>query len=64
MESLTLSIKTRSAVTLGEQSVTEGGIRKRDVYIQEYDSTIQKLEQVTGGLLKIKSWREIYQIIK
>jgi hypothetical protein len=51
-------------VTLGEQSATEGGIRKRDVYIQEYDSTIQKLEQMTGGLLKIKSWREIYKIIK
>jgi hypothetical protein len=64
VESLTLSIKTRSAVTLGEQSATESGTRKRDVYIQEYDSTIQKLEQVTGGLLKIKSWREIYQIIK
>ena len=64
VESLTLSIKTRSAVTLGEQSATESGIRKRDVYIQEYDSTIQKLEQVTGGLLKIRSWREIYRIIK
>jgi hypothetical protein len=64
VESLDLSIKTRSAVTLGEKSQTETGTRKRDVYIQEYDSTIQKLEQVTGGLLKVKSWREIYQIIK
>lgn len=64
VESLTLSIKTRSAVSLGEQSVTEGNIAKRDVYIQEYDSTIQKLEQPTGGLLKVKSWREIYKIIK
>jgi hypothetical protein len=64
VESLNLSIKTRSAVTLGEQSATESGIRKRDVYIQEYDSTIQKLEQVTGGLLKVKAWREIYKIIK
>ncbi|MBN1222476.1 MAG: VCBS repeat-containing protein [Candidatus Aminicenantes bacterium] len=64
VESLNLSIKTRSAVTLGEESQTESGIKKRDVYIQEYDSTIQKLEQITGGLLKVKSWREIYQIIK
>jgi len=64
VESLNLSIKTRSAVTLGEKSQTDSGTRKRDVYIQEYDSTIQKLEQVTGGLLKVKSWREIYQIIK
>jgi len=64
VESLNLSIKTRSAVTLGEQSQTDTGTRKRDVYIQEYDSTIQKLEQVTGGLLKVKSWREVYQVIK
>lgn len=64
VESLTLSIKTRSAVTLGEQGATQSGTRKRDVYIQEYDSTIQKLEQPTGGLVKVKSWREIYQIIK
>jgi hypothetical protein len=64
VESLDLSIKTRSAVTLGERSTTDTGTRKRDVYIQEYDSTIQKLEQVTGGLLKVKSWREIYKIIK
>jgi Tfp pilus tip-associated adhesin PilY1 len=64
VENLSLSIKTRSAVTLGEQGQTESGIKKREVYIQEYNSTIQKLEQVTGGLLKVKSWREIYQIIK
>jgi Tfp pilus tip-associated adhesin PilY1 len=64
VESLNLAIKTRSAVTLGEQERTSSGVRKREVYIQEYDSTIQKLEQVIGGLLKIKSWREVYKIIR
>jgi hypothetical protein len=63
-ESLGLTIKTRAAVTMGERERTEGGVRKREVYIQEYDSTIQKLEQTVGALLKIKSWREIYKIIK
>jgi hypothetical protein len=63
-ESLDLAIKTRSAVTLGEQQTTTTGVRKREVYIQEYDSTVQKLEQLTGGIIKIKSWREIYKIIK
>lgn len=62
-ESLQLEIKTRSAVTLGESS-RAGGARKREVYIQEYDSTIQRLEQKVGAILKIKSWREIYKIIK
>jgi len=64
VESLNLAIKTRSAVTIGEQQSTETGLRKREVYIQEYNSTVQKLEQTTGGLIKIKSWREIYKIIK
>jgi PilY1 beta-propeller domain/FG-GAP-like repeat len=64
MESLDLSIKTRSAVTIGEQQSTETGLRKREVYIQEYNSTVQKLEQTTGGLIRITSWREIYKIIK
>lgn len=63
-ESLGLTIKTRAAVTMGERERTEGGTRKREVYIQEYDSTIQKLEQTVGALLKIKTWREIYKIIK
>jgi len=63
IESLNLEIKTKAAVTLGE-SERVGGIRKREVYIQEYDSTIQKLEQPAGALLKVKSWREIYKIIK
>jgi hypothetical protein len=64
MESLNLAIKTRSAVTIGEQEITEGGVRKRDVYIQEYNSTIQRLEQLSGGVLKVKSWREVYKVFK
>jgi len=64
MESLDLAIKTRSAVTLGEQETTTTGVKKRDVYIQEYNSTIQRLEQLTGGVLKVKSWREVYKIYK
>jgi hypothetical protein len=64
LESLDLAIKTRSAVTLGETQTTAGGAQKREIYIQEYDSTVQKLEQLTGGLLKIKSWREVYKVFK
>jgi hypothetical protein len=64
MESLNLAIKTRSAVTLGEKETTAGGLEKREVYIQEYNSTVQKLEQLTGGLLKVKSWREVYKVFK
>jgi hypothetical protein len=64
MESLDLAIKTRSAVTLGETQTTTAGAKKREVYIQEYDSTVQKLEQLTGGVIKITSWREVYKIIK
>jgi Tfp pilus tip-associated adhesin PilY1 len=64
IEALNLAIKTRSAVTVGEQQTTETGVRKREIYIQEYNSTVQKLEQATGGLLKVKSWREIYKVIK
>jgi len=66
VESLNLLSKTRSAVTLGdtEKLTNEGGIRKREVYIQEYDSSIQKLEQPVGATLTVKSWREIYKIIK
>ncbi|MFC2170015.1 pilus assembly protein, partial [Acidobacteriota bacterium] len=63
LESLDLAIKTRSAVTVGDQERTESGVRKREIYIQEYDSTIQRLEQITGGLLKVRSWREIVRII-
>ncbi len=63
-ESLDLAIKTKAAVTIGERERAPGGTRKREIYIQEYDSTIQKLEQAGSALLKIKSWREIYRIIK
>ena len=62
-ESIQLTSKARRAVTLGERS-TSGGSNKREVYIQEYDSRIQRLEQGTGSFLKIRSWREIYKIIR
>jgi len=61
---LDLLSKSRSAVTLGGTERTVGSVRKKEVYIQEYDSTIQKLEQPVGGNLAVKSWREIYKIIK
>jgi hypothetical protein len=64
LESMALEIKTRSAVTLGEQRRDESGGRRQDVYIQEYDSTIQKLEQPVSSVLSIKSWREVYKIIR
>jgi len=64
VESLELSIKTRAAVTLGERQRTSEGTRKREVYIQQYDSTIQKLEQFAIALLKVRSWREIFRIIR
>jgi hypothetical protein len=63
-ESLNLAIKTRAAVTLGERGRTEGGSRKREVYIQEYDSTLQRLEQGVVSLLKVQSIREIYRVIR
>jgi len=63
-ESLDLAIKTRAAVTFGERERTADGTRKREVYIQEYDSTIQKLEQAIGAILKIKTWREVYRVIR
>jgi len=64
-ESLNLAIKTRAAVTLGERDrTTPSGTRKREVYIQEYDSTLQRLEQGVISLLKVKSIREIYRVIR
>jgi hypothetical protein len=63
VEFMGLEIKTRAAVTIGETTQAEG-IRKKEVYIQEYDSTLQKLEQPAGPMLRIKSWREIFKIIK
>jgi len=63
-ESLDLEIKTRSSVSLGERRTQEGGGRKQEVYIQEYNSTIQKLELYASSVLRVKSWREIYKVIK
>ncbi|MGQ9470307.1 MAG: PilC/PilY family type IV pilus protein [Candidatus Aminicenantales bacterium] len=63
IEYFTLASKARTAVTLGERQ-RAGGLVKRDIYVQEYDSTIEKLEQPVGALLRIKSWREIYRIIR
>jgi hypothetical protein len=63
LQSLDLASKTRSAVTMGDTARVNGD-RKRDVYIQEYDSTIQKLEQPVGAVLTIKSWREVYKVIR
>ncbi|MGB9836325.1 MAG: PilC/PilY family type IV pilus protein [Candidatus Saccharicenans sp.] len=60
---LALASKARTAVTVGERQRV-GGTYKQDVYIQEYDSTIEKLEQPVGALLRIKSWREVYQVIR
>jgi hypothetical protein len=62
-ESMTLISKARRAVTLGERSATAGAA-KRSVYIQEYNSALERLEQPVGALLKIKSWREIYKIFR
>jgi hypothetical protein len=60
---LQLASKARTAVTVGERQ-RAGGTYKQDVYVQEYNSTIEKLEQPVGSLLRIKSWREIYQVIR
>jgi hypothetical protein len=62
-ESYQLASKARRAVTIGERQKVPGSY-KREVYIQEYDSTIERLEQPIGSLLKILSWREIYKIYK
>jgi hypothetical protein len=63
LQSLDLASKTRSAVALGDTDRVDG-TRKREVYIQEYDSTVQKLEQPVGAVLTIKSWREMYKVIR
>ena len=62
-EYLDLMSKARRAVTIGEAERVAGRVSKREVYVQEYDSTLQKLEQPIGSLMRIKSWREIYRII-
>lgn len=63
LQNLDLASKTRAAVTLGDSTRVNGN-RKREVYIQEYDSTIQKLEQPIGAALTVKSWREVYKVIR
>jgi hypothetical protein len=55
--------KARRAVTVGEAQTIGGRTSKREIYVQEYDSTIEMLEQPIGSLLRIKSWREVYRII-
>jgi len=64
MESLQLASKARKAVTVGELQAGGGSSSKKEVYIQEYDSTIERLEQPVGSLLRVVSWREIYKIIR
>jgi len=62
-EYLQLVSKARQAVTLGEAERVAGRVNKREIYVQQYDSTLQRLEQPIGSLMRIKSWREIYKII-
>ncbi|MHB8054275.1 MAG: PilC/PilY family type IV pilus protein [Candidatus Aminicenantales bacterium] len=64
VESLQLASKARKAVTVGELQAGGGSSSKKEVYIQEYDSTIERLEQPVGSLLRVVTWREIYKIIK
>ena len=63
-EYLDLISKARRAVTVGEAERVAGRVNKREIYVQEYDSTLEKLEQPIGSLMRIKSWREIYRIIR
>jgi hypothetical protein len=77
IESLFTKQKVRSAVVLGEvQSVTQGGqpgINKQKVFIQDYTapngegpeppSEVLAISVQTSKLL-IKSWREVYRIIR
>jgi len=64
VESLQLASKARRAVTVGELQAGGGSSSKKEVYIQEYDSTIERLEQPVSSLLRVVSWREIYKIIR
>jgi hypothetical protein len=65
-EYLQMVSKARKAVTLGEIQRTPApeSISKREVFIQEYNSTIEMLANPVAALLQIKSWREIYQVIR
>jgi hypothetical protein len=55
--------KARRAVTVGDVAQS-GGVNKREIFIQEYNSTIEMLEHPIGSLLQIKSWREVYRVIR
>ena len=63
-EYLDMVSKARKAVTLGE-AMTGGAFSdlKRKVYIQEFDSRIEVLVQSISGMLRIRSWREVYRVI-
>jgi hypothetical protein len=64
LENIQLASKARKAVTVGDQQ-RAGGVNKREVYVQEYDSTIERLEQpIQTTALRVISWREIYKIIR
>jgi hypothetical protein len=63
VENLQLASKARKAVTIGDRQKAPGTYKK-EIYIQEYDSTIERLEQPVGALLRVVSWREIYKIIR
>jgi hypothetical protein len=64
VESFAMTSKARRMVTIGDQAKVNG-LTKREVYIQEYDSTIERLEQPGARFrIAIKSWREVYQIIR
>ena len=62
-EYLQLVSKARRAVTVGEAERVAGRVNKREIYVQEYDSTLEMLQQPIGSLMRIKSWREIYRVI-
>jgi hypothetical protein len=64
VENLQLASKARRAVTVGELQAGGGAASKKEVYIQEYDSTIERLEHPVSSLLRVVSWREIYKIIR
>jgi outer membrane protein assembly factor BamB len=63
-EYLQLISKARQAVTVGEAGYDETArVNRREIYVQQYDSTIQQLVQPIGSLLRIRSWREVYRVI-
>ncbi len=63
VENLQLASKARKAVAVGERQLG-GGAVKKEIYINEYDSTIERLEQGVGAVLRITSWREVFKVIR